>query len=377
LNVEDRDPLIRSVQTLLDTPGTALGEEMRRLARAHGDRAYSVLFRLLLDEELSPKEGRARFEEAERAAGSEQEGEETLDLRATLLVHSVRLGPSRSFRLLSGESYQRLVESSITDPLTGAYNRRFFQEVLYRELKRSKRYRLHLSVLLMDLDDFKSYNDANGHVAGDRALREVASLLRANCREIDTVCRYGGEEFVAILPATNKRGARTVGEKMRSRIAEHLFVGEESLPSKRLTLSGGISTFPEDGLTPEELVRSADQALYQAKSFTKNAVCYYYRDERRAFPRVDKAQPLRYRAGEGPWREAVTRDLSRGGLSITIADPPPLGGEIAMELLREGEPVRIEGRIVRVERYEGEERATVGVQFHRLDGETEERLGNL
>jgi len=366
---------------LLEDPRVDLEESARRLHGDHGDQAYQVLWRVLAGRRLSVEEAVRAWEEAvrlrERMAGAL--GREVALMSALVEVALAGDPALRSARLVSAARYRFLEESSYTDGLTGLYNYRFFRESFYRELKRSKRYRHPLSLLLLDLDDFKIYNDANGHPAGDRALEETARLLASNCREIDVVCRYGGEEFAVILPATDKRGARIVGEKLRRRVEDHPFGGEEACPARRLTISGGIASFPEDGLSLQELVQNADQALYQAKNFIKNAVCYYFRDERRASPRVEKECRLRYkREGEEDWSGTVTRDISRGGLSFTLAGTElALGTSLSLELDAGGRTFRLRARVVRIERLERHGAIGVGVAFERGRKRIEELLAEI
>lgn len=360
---------------LLEDPQRDLDAIAEELAADHGERAWSVLWQLLVDRDVSMPEARDDWLEARalRDRLERESGEET-PLLATLYLVARRRGEAPDApRIVSGQHWSRLLESSITDALTGLYNYRYFQEAFYRELKRSKRYRHTLSLLILDLDDFKSYNDAYGHPAGDRALRETARLLVENTRDIDIVCRYGGEEFTIVLPATDKKGARILGEKLRRRIEEHAF------PHAGITVSGGISSFPEDGLTTEQLLANADDALYQAKNFIKNAVCYYFRQEKRAWPRIEKEYRLRYRlGGEEVWEESFTRDISRGGLSLHRDGPPPgLGEGIEIEILSGGAAVRLEGRIVRVERFEPEGDVTLGIAFEEELEETEEAVRRL
>ena len=158
-----------------------------------------------------------------------------------------------------------LAEQVKRDGLTGLYNHGYFQEVLSRETARAGRYHRYFSLIFADLDHFKKYNDLQGHQAGDKALVVTAEILRRYVRKSDYVARYGGEEFVILLPETDKDKARFVAERVRDAIARHPFPGGEAQPGGALTISMGISSFPENGLLPVELIRGADAALYEAK----------------------------------------------------------------------------------------------------------------
>jgi diguanylate cyclase (GGDEF)-like protein len=173
------------------------------------------------------------------------------------------------------ENAGRFEQLAITDPLTGLYNRRFLEERLQQELSRSERQRQTFCLLLADLDNFKIYNDICGHLAGDKALRKMADLMRRTAREMDILTRYGGEEFCLILPGAGKKESVLVGERLRRAIEAESFSGESHLPLGRLTTSIGISSFPTDGLTADELIHTADLALYHAKALGRNRLVLY------------------------------------------------------------------------------------------------------
>ena len=167
------------------------------------------------------------------------------------------------------EAYRQM---SITDGLTGLHNHRYFQEVLSREVDRAQRYARPLSLLMIDIDDFKTYNDTNGHLAGDQALGELARVLGKSVRRVDFVARYGGEEFAMILPETASAGARAAAEHVRDEVAKAAFEREDVLPSGCLTVSVGVATLPDHADSPDSLIHAADQALYHAKREGKNRV---------------------------------------------------------------------------------------------------------
>ncbi|MBX7152764.1 GGDEF domain-containing protein [bacterium] len=170
------------------------------------------------------------------------------------------------------ENYRSLKQQAITDGLTGLYNRRFFNEELEREMQRSYRHFLRMSLILLDVDHFKKYNDTNGHQAGDEVLKKVASLLREHTRVCDLECRYGGEEFALILPETNKEQALVIAEKLRQTVESTHFDNQEKQPLGNLTISMGVSTFPDDSIQIKELIDKADKGLYKAKELGRNVV---------------------------------------------------------------------------------------------------------
>lgn len=167
--------------------------------------------------------------------------------------------------------YSEIQELSITDSLTGTYVRRYFLQRFKEELMRSERNGLALSFLLIDVDNFKAYNDTYGHLAGDAVLKEVAQLMKSSLRQIDMCARYGGEEFCLMLPETAKENAYVAAERIRANVESAIVkVYNESL---NCTISVGASSYPKDGEQLNLLIDKADKALYKAKAQGKNRVC--------------------------------------------------------------------------------------------------------
>jgi diguanylate cyclase (GGDEF)-like protein len=163
-----------------------------------------------------------------------------------------------------------------TDSLTGLCNRRYFQERLEQEVDRAIRYHRPLSLIMIDIDHFKLYNDTHGHLQGDNVLVEVAQALEAFSRASDIVARYGGEEFALILPETDKANAEALGRRLREYVEQQTIAGVEYLPTKALTISVGIASYtPPD--TKEALINAADTALYHAKREGRNRVVVWQR----------------------------------------------------------------------------------------------------
>lgn len=162
--------------------------------------------------------------------------------------------------------YERTVVLSNSDSLTGLWHHGYFQYLLTEEIKKASSEKQNFTILMIDLDDFKKFNDTYGHQAGDAILRNISDIFREVSRKIDTVARYGGEEFTVILPNTKKAEALVLAERLRKYV-------EESELSKNITISVGVATFPEDGEQKEHLISKADRALYEAKRTGKNKVC--------------------------------------------------------------------------------------------------------
>lgn len=158
-----------------------------------------------------------------------------------------------------------LKELSVTDSLTGLFNRRYFEERFFEELNRSDRYNLTFSLSMIDIDDFKLFNDSEGHLAGDEILKAIAHIAKDCLRVSDVIARFGGEEFAVIMPQTEKEEAVLVSERIRKSIREQIPCTWKTFPKKAITVSIGIATFPYDGKERKELIRNADKALYIAK----------------------------------------------------------------------------------------------------------------
>jgi len=176
------------------------------------------------------------------------------------------------------EANQKLHQISIEDALTGLYNRRFFDDRVGHEIARTKRFGRDLALAMIDIDFFKHYNDTAGHPAGDRALAAIGAIIRNSVRETDLAFRYGGEEFMIILPETTAESATYVSERIRSAVEKQEFPGESSQPNGDLTISIGVSMLGAECATLEEFVSAADKALYKAKSIGRNRVVAYSSD---------------------------------------------------------------------------------------------------
>jgi diguanylate cyclase (GGDEF)-like protein len=168
---------------------------------------------------------------------------------------------------------RQLRDSVRRDGLTGLFNHKYFRETLRVELSRCLRYERECSLIFIDVDNFKCYNDTNGHPAGDEVLKNLAQQLHDGRRSATTVARYGGEEFVILLPETGKHGAISMAEKLRRSVEETDYPFADKQPLGRLTLSLGVASFPEDGSSEAEILDRADKALYRAKEGGRNRVC--------------------------------------------------------------------------------------------------------
>ncbi|MBD3425856.1 MAG: diguanylate cyclase [Candidatus Omnitrophica bacterium] len=171
--------------------------------------------------------------------------------------------------------YEKTVHLSRTDWLTGLWNTRYFNEMFDKALNDSKDSESCLSLLMIDIDNFKEYNDTLGHQQGDQAIKKVAHILDSSSRKSDFVCRYGGEEFCVIMSNIDKPEAKMIAERLRSKVEDSCRGNCSSSEQHKLTISLGLATFPYDGSDKEKLLENADMALYHAKQNGKNMTCQY------------------------------------------------------------------------------------------------------
>ena len=183
--------------------------------------------------------------------------------------------------IVNARAYTRLAEQAVTDGLTGLFNHRHFKEHLRQEVATARRYGQELSLVMIDVDDFKAFNDRFGHPQGDRMLLELAAILRHGTRnEVDILARYGGDEFIVILPQTKANGpaptaARNVAERIAAAVRENRFEGAKGRRDVAMTVSTGVAGLGLGGYTHEELLSSADKALYLAKHQGKDRVSVF------------------------------------------------------------------------------------------------------
>ncbi len=271
-------------------------------------------------------------------------------------------------RIIDPQILERLYMDATIDPLTGLFNRRTFKERFSGELARAKRYRKSFAIAIFDIDSFKHVNDTFGHNQGDEVLKAVAGALQGSIRESDLGARWGGEEFVLLMPETPKREAGQVAERVRRRVESTV------LTPTSVTVSGGVASFPHDGDDENALFEFADKALYRAKAEGKNLVCLSL-IERRAFPRLDdtlsvRIVPLAHIDGR---METVTANIGAGGLLFRYPSVIEITTEVRGEIDIEGRIAEFRGRVSRIEEikpglYE------IAVQFLEIDPQDRELI---
>jgi diguanylate cyclase (GGDEF)-like protein len=180
---------------------------------------------------------------------------------AALAIHNARL-------------HNKTKMMAITDFLTGLYNHRYFQQILTQELGRARRYQKMLSLIILDIDNFKSFNDRFGHAVGDKVLVAIGDIINRSLRKVDYAFRYGGEEFVILLPETCLENAVLTADRLRERIANEAIISVPEANGSIITVSAGVACYPENGTNREDLFTLMDSYMYKAKSMGKNLVCH-------------------------------------------------------------------------------------------------------
>jgi diguanylate cyclase (GGDEF)-like protein len=343
--------------------------ELSKLEAKHGADVYRAFLYVLTHLDFSPR--RAKTEWGRVVRTWEELGDKLgkrLDLRVAVLHHFIGVQKKlKNPTVVEIKILQKAQDSVIVDELTRLYNYRYFRHRLEQEVKRVRRYDQGMSLLMIDVDDFKWFNDKNGHLAGNQVLRKLGALLKASVREVDVVCRYGGEEFSVILPATLKGGALTVAEKMRRRVESARIPGGSRQPGGRLTVSIGVATTPTDASQLEPLIERADSALYRAKSMGKNRV-EAYSEDRREFERFDVSLDGQLLAFDERPISFETLNLSQGGMLFRSHRTFAIGSLVHLEL-KLPQDARAWSSTARVVRVEEDDRGyQIGVKIIHADG---------
>jgi len=260
---------------------------------------------------------------------------------------------------------EETLDSLKYDSLTGLYTRRTFDDMFLRETDRAARYGLELSVLFLDIDDFKVINDTFGHLAGDETLKHVARIIISELRTIDIAVRYGGEEIVVVLPETGKIDAFVVGERIRESVENTKFDYKDQNIS--LTISGGIASFPIDATDTENLIKNSDIAVYRAKETGKNNIVIFSEHKRR-YIRVDFIAGIQVQIVDPNNKigtlETTSKDLSAGGILFESKYPIYIDTKVQLWIPTgtADEPLVVTGDVVRIEKFSSG-KYDIGISF--------------
>ncbi len=253
-------------------------------------------------------------------------------------------------RLIEASFYENVIHETIHDKLTGLFNRPYFDEAYKQQIYLARRYQDDFTILFLDIDNFKDINDTYGHLAGDEALRQLGKIINLQKRDSDVAARFGGEEFVLLLTHTNNVSGFIFAERLRQAI-ENLCIYYQDHCIK-LTISGGIASFPFNSQDPEQLLKMADNAVYLSKGAGKNIISHF-KEEKRRYLRVKIHQPILAKELDFSNSHAfagMSKDICVGGILFENDTPFALGALIKVKVpVSDGPPVMLIGTVVRVE----------------------------
>ncbi|MEW6520711.1 MAG: diguanylate cyclase [Thermodesulfobacteriota bacterium] len=337
-----------------------------------GQQAFPVIFHVLTHLDLSQQEAEGFWQEIcqHRLEMSNQLGH-NVNLRTAICDYFCSIHKSlENPKVVEIHIFENTINTAKYDRLTGLYNRAYFDESMIREVARAKRYNTELSVLFLDIDNFKAVNDRHGHLAGDSVLKDMSQAIMGEIRAEDIASRYGGEEIVIILPETGKATGLILAERIRELIANLSLQYEgKNIP---LTISGGLANFPIDSCDAMELVRFADMALLKAKALGKNNIQAYSPNKRR-YVRVDFPPTILVRkiSIDEPAASftAQAKNLSLTGILFRSDSPCfAVGNKIQLQIPFEDYNVSVLllGTVTRIE-LAGPDQYEIGVAFLEMD----------
>jgi diguanylate cyclase (GGDEF)-like protein len=296
----------------------ALIEGMEFLAATHGNVVYDEFFFVLTQTRFGPEKAFSHWNNVISHVSSVITTQYIHQGLLPTIIHYLqkKTGVISDPRFLESNYIDNIQRSSITDGLTGLYNQTFFKNTLSKLISQLRRHGgPPLSVVLFDLDHFKHYNDTLGHLAGDHALKNTATIINKSLRDSDIAARYGGEEFALLLPQTSRTMAQKVANRIRQAIEKASFQGQELTPSKNLTISGGVAELSKGVDNVEALIEAADRELYKAKS-RRNCICPNVDDRRRGIRRSVRSLVECAPNGEPAFRPALSVDISEVGMAL-------------------------------------------------------------
>lgn len=360
---KDEDRLIEALNGIIDQQGRQV---------------YPVIFNVMTNLLMEPAEAEQSWREiiAHYENINVQLGRK-VSLRTAICDYFCSIHKSlENPKVVEIHIFENTVRASRYDSLTGLFNRQAFDETLEREINRARRHGLDLTILFFDLDDFKNINDSFGHQAGDEVLKKVAQIMLGEKRSEDVAARYGGEEMIMILPETDKFSALVLGERIREKVEKAVFrfKGKKA----KLTISGGLASFPLNATEAEELIKCADSALYRAKGSGKNNISFFSEDKRR-YLRIDLNKKVKVREigyNEGQTQTARGKNICIGGILFENEFPIPIGTRVQVHIPTDRKkPLFIIGTVVRVESYaKNQYDIGVSISFLEMDKAIKEEI---
>lgn len=328
-------------------------QRINALIDKEGDSVCQIFFKLFADLELPPYTARKNWfdvvdhrEELSLFMGRDID---IITVMSDYLSYSCQY--MKNPMLVEFDTFEKALEDSRHDTLTGLLNRGCFWEILKSNLAQAKRHSTELTILFLDVDDFKLFNDSFGHQAGDKALASIANVIRQESRTGDVAIRYGGEEFVVIMPNTGEQNAMALSERIRKKI-EGLVIAING-KELSLTISGGISSYPADADDGYVLLNMADRALYRAKAMGKNNISIFTDEKQRSYPRSKLVRPVKIKkigVNSIYPLKGSSKNICMGGMLFETSHQLDVGSHIEVSIpIMDTEPLFLIGSVVRVE----------------------------
>lgn len=339
------------------------------IAGKYGDEVYCALLFTAVHLEFGKRAAKKHFHEVLKHWNNLcSDTRRDVDFRVALLDYFLTINRCiKNPKIIEIKIFEKTQQETEIDDLTQLHNFRYFSKAIELEVCRSSRYHTPVSLVLFDADDFKLYNDTNGHLAGNKALKKLADIIRKTVREVDVVARFGGEEFALLLPETNKEGAFTIADRICRVVERASFPNGKSQPQKRFTVSGGIATLHVDARDASTLIKKADQALYRAKARGKNQVALYV-EELREYERVSTAIMGKLGISSDSSDLILLQDVSEGGVLFRYEKALPVATicQLSFSLPQVPEPISCKAKVRRVEALEGEGQYAIGASITQL-----------
>jgi len=329
--------------------------EFNKLVEANGDDTYRAVIQILTDCDLDAGEAKQNWLEILQ---HRENISRALDRKISLMTAiSDYLGSYKEalkdHKIVEINSYERAIEESTRDHLTGLFNKAYFQSTLAQHLSLANRNNTELSILFLDIDNFKEINDTFGHNSGDAILKTIARIIHQKLRTSDILARFGGDEFVVLMPNTYKINALVLSERLRKAISKKPIKIKDT--NCKITISGGVAGFPVDAQKARNLLDLADSALYRAKGAGKNSIALFKEDKRR-FLRIKFNRSIQVKElGFNHTRilSGTSKDIAIGGILFENKEPLPIGTKIqvSIPISENSEPILLIGTVVRIETF--------------------------
>ena len=363
-----RDNIVRCLDYYRDEEELLV--ELDKIIKSVGDSAYNILLNVLSHLELETDEAKECWNNIieHRLVLNEVLGR-PVSIRTAICDYFCSIRKSmKSPVVVEIHVFEKVVRDSKYDDLTGLFNRRSFDEILAREISKAMRHKTDLSLLFIDIDDFKKVNDNYGHQFGDEVLKRVAEVIVEAGRVEDISARYGGEEMVVIMPHTPKLNGLILSERIREKVGEMEMDYEGTKVG--VTISGGLAALPINAIDAKGLIECADNAVYHAKGAGKNQIALFSSHDQRRFQRIDLDRDVQVREftiTNADVKQVKSKDISIGGILFKNTYSMDIGTKIQLSLnLNTDKPINIVGTVVRVEEF-GPEDYDIGVMSAFMD----------